>query len=368
MYQTVIRDPGGDGLIRIQPDVCGTHNAIVDGSILIVPPGTTAFININGLLSEPYGPGRYEIFTGVDPFFVRLRNILTRGDSATSVSVFFISTEKTRFMKIGTGEIPFREKRFQLTMKAFSLCSFSISISDPHKVLRHLIGSYTAAFTEEDLDPFIEQVILSASREAISKELCKLEITEFNSRLSYIKAQIENVISLYLARFGIRLDSFEILAINVPDNEISRLYEKEQELASGKIRTDIEFDNLKRIWDGDVRNRTFAEMMTGIPSRGQDPSGHPSAPPGGAGGFAPMMIQMLMMSQMLPSMREPIEEMTRHTNMFRNESSGSHESTSTADSPPPIPDRLIRCPSCNGRISRNTDSCPICGHTLNERR
>lgn len=42
MYQSIIRDPGGNGLIRIQPDVCGQYSAIVNGSILVVPPGTTA--------------------------------------------------------------------------------------------------------------------------------------------------------------------------------------------------------------------------------------------------------------------------------------------------------------------------------------
>ena len=112
MYQSVIRDPnpGGNALIRIQPDVCGQYSAIVNGSILIVPPGTTAFVALDGILSRPYGPGRYEIFTGVDPFFVRLRNIMTRGDAGTTVSVFFVSTEKAQFVKLGTGEIPFKDR------------------------------------------------------------------------------------------------------------------------------------------------------------------------------------------------------------------------------------------------------------------
>ena len=38
MYQSIIRDPGGNGLIRIQPGVCGQYSAIVNGSILIVHP------------------------------------------------------------------------------------------------------------------------------------------------------------------------------------------------------------------------------------------------------------------------------------------------------------------------------------------
>ena len=41
MYRRVLRDPGGSSLIRIQPDICDERTAIVDGSILHVPAGTT---------------------------------------------------------------------------------------------------------------------------------------------------------------------------------------------------------------------------------------------------------------------------------------------------------------------------------------
>ena len=123
MYQSIIRDPGGNGLIRIQPDVCGQYSAIVNGSILVVPPGTTAFVAINGTLSRPYGPGRYEIFTGVDPFFVRLRNILTRGDTGTTVSVFFVSTERTKFVKAA---LPSAQKICHAFFDKLSYCIFEL--------------------------------------------------------------------------------------------------------------------------------------------------------------------------------------------------------------------------------------------------
>ena len=369
MYQSVIRDPGGDGLIRIQPDVCSTHHAVVDGSILIVPPGTQAFISINGILSEPYGPGRYEVFTGVDPFFVRLRHIMTRGDSATSVSVYFISTEKTKFMKLGTGEFPFTEKRFDITMKAYALCSYSISIADPQKVLRHLIGSYASAYTEDDLTPFIEQSVLGATREVIARELGVMRVAEFNSFLTRIREKAEPGVRVRLGRFGLRLDSFELISINIPDSEIKRLYELEQQHAKGKVTTDLELDQLKRIWGNNINNRTMAEMMTGIPARGPGSSGRcTSQPANNNGGFASLMMQMMMMTQMMPAMREPLAEMTRHTDMFRGASSDPHENTSSADAPPPIPGRHRLCPVCNGRITDNTDTCPVCGYVFRERR
>lgn len=368
MYQSVIRDPGGDGLIRIQPDVCSTHRAVVDGSILIVPPGTQAFIAINGVLSEPYGPGRYEVFTGVDPFFVRLRNIMTRGDSATSVSVFFISTEKTKFIQTGTGEIPFTEKRFNITMKAFARCSYSISIADPQKVLRHLIGSYASAYTEDDMNPLLEQSVLGATREMIARELRGLRVADFNRFLTRIGQTAKPGVRSRLERFGIRLDSFELISINIPDNEIKRLYELEQQYAKGIVMTDLEVDQIKRLW-GNINTRTLAEMMTGIPARGPGSSGGgTSQPVSNNGGFGSLMMQMMLMSQMMPAMREPLAEMTRHTDMFRGASSDPQENTSTAEAPPPMPGRNRRCPVCNGRITGNADTCPVCGYVFRERR
>ncbi len=368
MYQSVIRDPGGNGLIRIQPDVCGQRFSVVNGSILIVPPGTTAFVAINGTLSPPYGPGRYELFTGVDPFFVRFRNILTHGDPGTTVSVFFVSTERAKFVRLGTGEFPFREHRFQLTMKALASCNLSYSISDPLRILKKLVGSYSSDFSEEDIDPCIEQMVLAPIREAVSREISRLDVTEFNSQLSHIGNLASAAIRSSLSEYGIRLERFDLVAVNIPDPELQRLYALEQEYAGGKTKTDLELDNLKRIWNGNVNNRTLSEMMTGISSRGQTPSGGAvDCREGNAGGMAPLMMQMMMLSQVLPAFREPLAEMTRHTDMFGGSTSSPQGNTSSADAPPPMPDRHKRCPSCNGNVARANDICPICGYRFHER-
>lgn len=363
MYQSIIKDPGGNGLIRIQQDVCGPYSAIVNGSIMVVPPGTTAFVAINGTLSRPYGPGRYEIFTGVDPFFVRFRNILTRGDTGITVSVFFVSTERTKFVKLGTGEFPFREHRFHLTMKALASCNLLFSISDPLKVLKKLVGSYNSSFSDEDIDPCMEQMVLAPIREAISMEISKLEIPEFNSQLSHIGNMAKAAIRYSLSEYGIKLEWFELVAINIPDAEIKRLYSLEQEYAGGKINTDLELDHLQRVWNGNVNNRTLGEMMTGILSRGQTPTGGAACNSNGnVGGMTPMMMQMMILPQILQALREPLAEMTRHTDMLGSASSDSQRSTSSAETPPSMPERYKRCPSCNGNVMRATSVCPICGY------
>lgn len=363
MYQTIIRDPGGNSLIRIHPDICGIHNTVVNGSILIVPAGTIAFVVINGEMSHPYGSGRHEIFTGVDPFFVRFRNLMTRGDAGITVAVFFVSTEKCKFMTLGTGEIPFLEQRFNITMKALASCNLTISIGNPKKVLSKIIGSYVSAFSEDDIEPCLEQLILMPVREALSKELSKLNITEFNSNLNKIGNDAFSIIRNSLSEYGFTLSRFNLSAVNISEMEMKRLNELEQEYAIGKTKTDLELDHLRRVWGDNIDNRTMSEMMTGMSARGFETSNATNNSCSRSGGeMAPMMFQMLMMSQLLPNLREPLANMSEHTDMFRNSTPNGHEGTSSADAPPPMPTRNRRCPLCNGSILRNTRICPICGY------
>lgn len=361
MYQSIIRDPGGGELIRIHPDLCSRSHTVVNGSILLVPPETTAFVAINGILSRPYGPGRHEIFTGVDPFFVRFRHLMTGGDPGVSVSVYFIFTEKHSFLKFGTGELPFRERRFQITMKALASCSLSFSIENPRTILSKLIGSYRSAFTEDDIGPCIEQLALTPVREALSKELSHLDVTEFNSKLDSIGAAATGSIRAGFSEYGLKLLRFRLMAVNIPKEEMDRLYGLEQTCADGKIRTDQELDHLRRVWNGNINDRTINEMLTGIVSRGQAPS-EIRTTQGGTGGMAPMITQMMLLSQVLPNLREPFSSIISHTDLFRG-ASPAQETPSSAESPrPPLPPRQRRCPSCNAAVLRSARVCPVCGH------
>lgn len=340
MYQTIIRDPGGNNLIRIRPDISGNYSAVVNGSVLIVPPGTTAFVAINGELSRPYGPGRYTIFTGTDPFFVRLRNAMTHGDSGTTVSVFFVSTEKTQFIRLGTGEFPFHEKRFNITMKALASCSLAFSIANPVRILQKLVGTYSSSFNDDDMNPCIEQMVLPAIREALSREISRMNVVSINSNLGTIGRAATGTVRNGLSDYGIRLERFSLVSVNIPETEIQRLYALEQEYAAGRNRTDLELDNLQRVWNGNVHNRTFGEMMTGIASRGQPfTGGTPTAADSGNRSLTPLMLQMMLLGQMMPTLRESFQEMAHASDFTATASTGEHDDTPPAGSPPPLPHR-----------------------------
>lgn len=362
MYLTPVRRSGHNGWIEVVSMNSGQFSAITNGSILIVPAGTVAHVSINGLLSHPYQPGRYEIFTNVDPFFVRLRNVMMRGDPATTFSVFFVSVNKTKFFKIGTGEISFRENRFNITMKALASCNLSLSIADPLKVLSKMVGTYSDSFNEDDVDPCVEQTLLSPVRDIVATELSKLTITEFNSNLARISESAYPLLKLRLREYGFTLEMFDITSINIPPSEMNRLYSKEDKYADGTIITDLEKDNVERVW-GNIDKRILADIATGTRTGGPGASPQFTTPQGGGmNGMMPAMVQMMMLSRMLPTLNDAINQTTQHTDMFGNARSDSQGSTSSADSHPPVPSRMKRCPSCNGSVTRRNEVCPICGY------
>lgn len=370
MYRKVLRDPGGRNLVRILPNVCDERHAVVNGSILLVPAGTTAYVVFNGMLSPPYGPGRHVILTGASPFFVRLRNIMSHGDAGMNVTVFFISTQKSHFLRFGTGQLPFDEKGFHITMKAFACCDLTVSITNSLKFLQKLVGTYNEEFTEDDIEPFLNQLVMLPLREALSNTLSTLRVTEFNSNLTKISHVVLNRVRPMFSVFGMSLERFHVSQINVPDEEIKRLYELEEKYAVGRVKIDLEAEHLKKIWKNDLNKRTLTEVLTGIPSRG--PGTTASGANGAVSGNNGMsdVMRIAMLGQILPEIKGMLEEvMPNHTNTFYESGSNSsgqnrqrNHAEQTVNRAAATDMSARRCPNCNALINRYIAECPVCGH------
>lgn len=343
MFQDVIRDPGGGRIIRIVPD-----HTVVNGSILQVPAGSVAFFVLNGEVSEPYYPGRpYEINTGVDPFFVRLRNLMTRGDPGISVAVFYVAVNLETVKQFGTGEIIFHEKRFQLSMKAKAACSLSFSIADPRTFVERLVGMHRYAFTEDELEPAIQAMVLGPVREAVGAHLSSTTPASFQNSLTAISSAVTGALRPELMLFGINLSGVRIMSINVPDSEMQRLHRLEEQYAKGHVTTDNERYNLDQIYGGNVDRRTLAEALTGIP-RGSEGPIAPSSDGrdrGVSGMMASLPLQMAIYSQYASAMQPHLAGLMGQT------------AAQTAS-------QTVICPSCSASIPASSTFCPACGHRI----
>lgn len=292
MKLSIIKDPGGSAIVRVIYDI-----QPVDGSYLIVPADTVAFFVCNGQYSDPYPSGRYTIKTGTNPFFVRLTNIMTGGDPAVSVSVFFVSCMHRNMLEIAMPEIRFRESHFGMYMKAKGSAAVIYSIREPQTFINNLVGFYSAGFSQEDIQPRIVQMVLPAIRECIERELGSIDISTMNKDLSRMSNNIRNHVEQYFHELGLMLHSVSIQGINIPPEEESRFNLNQQEKIKGMIATDVELDNQNRIY-GTVDKRIQAEFIRGLANSQGMVSG---SMPG-------MYSQILMMPYLMQLMQQNIPD------------------------------------------------------------
>lgn len=363
-FQSVIRRPSGNTAVEIVSNAC-----IVDGSLLIVPPDNIALGCISGEVSEPYGPGRHEIYTGVSPFFVGFRNMMTHGDPGITCQIFFVNTVQELCEQGGTGNIIFEEQRFKISMSAKAAYTMRYVITNPKKFISKLVGMHNNSFEGENIQPAISSMIVPVIKGAVISSVSNNTVHNIQSNLTGIGNEAYSRLSGELLNYGISLKAIAITAINIPDSDLRRLNELEERNARGRLNTDLEVDNIERVY-GDVDNRTMAELLTGS-VRGP---ANPMVGRNGAGGMAGAMVALpwqiamakMAMDQMNGSMPNPFNRGNSANNNTTTTATqpNSNSSGETRRVPPPVPVKPKICPRCGKSLDSKDVFCKYCGSKL----
>lgn len=357
MYQDIIRDPGGAQVVRL---ISGA--TIVNGSVLLVPADTVAFFVLNGHVSEPYVSGRYEIRTGVSPFFVRFRNLMTQGDPGITCQVWYVNTCQEICKTGGTGDLVFQEQRFRLSMRARASYTLRYVISDPLAFITKLVGMHNNDFDNEDIQPAIDSMIQPFIKQSIISAISGHQVHAFQNELVAIGNEIRAGLREELRAYGINLRAVAITSVNIPDEEFRRLAKLEEKYADGTVATDVEVDNVRRVY-GSLENRTLTEMVTGSIRGNGTPL--PRETSGVAGMMATLPLQMSianqMMNQMSGSLSNMMGSVTSTAGVTQNNNSQSNNGSSA---PPDLPVRRRTCPNCRRELDNMDLYCRYCGNRL----
>lgn len=335
MFQSVITSPDGNGFCKIW-----SGEAVVNGSLLIVPADSVAFFVINGEVSEAYTPGRHVINTGLSPFFVRFRNLMTAGNPGIECQVFFINTVMENLFQDGTGDIIFLENRYKTSMDARAAYTMRFVISDPRVFLGRLIGMHNMAYDDESVKMALQSMISPRVKDSISSSISNNTVHNIQSNLTVISSQIRSALVSEMSLYGISVRALSITSINVSKESMERLVKKEEKEAAGRIDTDLEKYNLHEVY-GNIDNRTRAEMLTGAvrgPAKVTVTNRNPVT------GLALLPWEIAM-----------VKTAVKHMN--NNEMNSN-------DDPPTLPPRTKSCKACNNKIDINDTFCRYCGHRV----
>lgn len=196
---------------------------------LIVHESQEAIFLMNGIASDPIGPGIYNLDTESIPILGKFVDILTYGSSSFHAEVYFINQTVQMALKWGTTErIRFIEPNTGIPLSIGASGEMNLKVSDSRKLLLKLVGTSsgvswdkeTAEFTrslQNSFRPMITSVVKANLAQLIKQE--KINIIEVDERLDSLAVPLHQKISAGFEEYGLTVPEFYITSISLPEDD-----------------------------------------------------------------------------------------------------------------------------------------------------
>jgi membrane protease subunit (stomatin/prohibitin family) len=188
---------------------------------LIVNESQEAILFKDGQALDLFGPGRYTLDTPNIPILNKIINIPFGGRSPFAAEVWFVNKILSLDVKWGTPTpIQLQDPKYKVFIPIRSYGQFGIQIEDSWKFLTSLVGTLPV-FDRENILKYFRGFYLTRVKDAISTYLIngQMSVLEINAHLNELSAHLKKEITPILAEYGIRLISFLVNDINVPEDD-----------------------------------------------------------------------------------------------------------------------------------------------------
>lgn len=205
------------------------------GSQLVVYPSQTAFFVKGGQILDEFICGTYTLKTENLPLLNKLINLPFGGDSPFQAEVWFVNQISMLDCKWGTASpIQIEDPKYNVIVPIRSFGQYGFKIGNPRRFLEKLIGNMPS-FSTEKLIQYFRGVILSKLTALISQKLYadNLSVININSHVEDISAYAKEKLADMFTEYGVTLELFTVIAINVNEEDPSfqRLKEAKDSLA-----------------------------------------------------------------------------------------------------------------------------------------
>ncbi len=188
---------------------------------LIVNESQEAILLKNGQITDVFGPGKYVLSTDNIPVLQKLINIPFGKRSPFSAEVWFINRTFALDIKWGTATpIQIQDPKYGVFVPLRAFGQFGLQIEDSRRFLVKLVGTMPF-FNVNTMTEYFKGLYLTRVKDRISTCLVasKISILEINSHLDEISAELAEQLKKEFAEYGIKIVSFYVNDINVPEND-----------------------------------------------------------------------------------------------------------------------------------------------------
>ncbi|MGG1551003.1 SPFH domain-containing protein [Paenibacillus ferrarius] len=188
---------------------------------LIVNESQEALFVKGGQALDLFGPGRHTLSSQNIPLLSSIINLPFGGKSPYTAEIWFVNKAHTLDIKWGTpSPIQLQDPKYQLPVSVRAFGQFGVQIENTRKFLVKINGTLPV-FDQATLVKHFSGVLLMNVNKLISGYLVhnKISILDINAYVEDISKHMEQAIGPVFEEYGIRLANFNVVSINIPDND-----------------------------------------------------------------------------------------------------------------------------------------------------
>ena len=193
------------------------------GSQLVVYPSQTALFVKGGQILDEFICGTYTIKSENIPLLNKVFNFPFGGNSPFQAEVWFVNQVSLLDCKWGTASpIQIEDPKYGVIVPIRSYGQYGFKVDKARVFLERLIGNMPT-FSTDKIVSYFRGVILSKLTVIISQKLYadNLSIININSHVEEIAEYAKSKLSVVFAEYGVELELFNVIAINVNEEDPS---------------------------------------------------------------------------------------------------------------------------------------------------
>ncbi len=193
------------------------------GSQLVVYPGQVAFFVKGGKVCDKFTDGTYTLKTNNIPLLNKIINLPFGSDSPFQADVWFVSTLNRLNLKWGTETpIQLEDPKYEIIVPVRAYGQYGFKISDAEKFVYSLVGNMPN-FDERLLQSYFRGLLLTRLTDIIAKTIIndKISVLDIPTHLQEISSHCQVELTPFFAEYGVEIMLFNIISINIPENDAS---------------------------------------------------------------------------------------------------------------------------------------------------
>lgn len=193
------------------------------GTQLVVYAGQTAFFVKGGKVLDQFDSGTYTIKSENIPLLNKVINLPFGGNTPFKAEVWFINNLAILDSKWGTPTpVQLEDPKYGIIVPVRAFGQYGIKVKEPRTFLETLVGNMTS-FTTEKVNNYFKGKMISKFTNLLSTKIGndQTSVLQINAHLSEMSEFILTELSKDFEKYGLGLESFNIMSVNVPQDDPS---------------------------------------------------------------------------------------------------------------------------------------------------